>query len=174
MRHPHPGLFTVGVGTWNEQQIPHPPKRAGSPGKAAWFGITTLRNGQTYSARRLLDADGRDAIVPGVAGFLPDAISAKIGDVVLDALAGAVEVAVVENSGAGAAEYADGRNLVSIVSERLALFSATQAEEAAAKIAVFVEAGAAGFPPSAMPIAAGRPGVARVGIPPDAVAIRRS
>jgi hypothetical protein len=56
----------------------------------------------------------------------------------------AAKVSIVVNGDAGASKRADRRNLVSVSSQLLALFSATHAEKAAPELTVLVKAGSAG------------------------------
>lgn len=103
-----------------------------------------------------------------MAGLLANAILAQVRNVLVEGVARAAEVAVVEDKHTSTAESADRRNIVAVAAQGFAFFTATNAEEAAAEIAVFVEASTARIPPSAMPVTARRPGSVGFGIPPAA------
>src|SRR6185295_8107128 len=91
-------------------------------------------------AFRLLDAHGRNAVVPGVVAV--EVPLAEVGNVASGFATASAEVAVVKNADAGPPEDADGGNVVAEAPQFFAGFSAAQAEEVTAEVAIAIETGA--------------------------------
>src|SRR5262245_34344159 len=101
---------------------------------------------------KLLNAYGRNAVVPGMAALIGPA--AQICYVTTGLGLATSEVAVVKDDNAGASKYTDGRDVVTQAAQGFAGFATAQTEEAAAKVAVPIEAGSAAAPVAAMRVTA--------------------
>jgi hypothetical protein len=122
----------------------------------------------------LVHSDGRDAVIPGVAGLLSYSPIAEVNDILAGGGARTSEVAIIVDGNPGVAKYADGGDSVAIASKRFAALTAAKAEKRPAEPVLRIEASAAPFPSSAVPITARWPGRTRLGIPPTAFRVTRT
>jgi hypothetical protein len=93
---------------------------------------------------------------------------AEVDDILACGGACTAEVAIIVDGNTGVAKYADGGDSVAIASQRFASLTAAKAEKRPAEPALRIEASAAPFPSSAMPVTARWPGLIGLGIPPTA------
>jgi len=114
-------------------------------------------------------AEGRDAVIPGVAGLLSYAPLTEVDNVIAGCGARTAEVAVVIYGNTGVAKYADGGDSVAVASQGFAALTSAEAEERTAESILGIEAGSAPFPSSAMPATARWPLSTWFGIPPTAL-----
>jgi len=117
----------------------------------------------------LVHADGRDAVIPGVAGLLSYSPIAEVNHILTSGATCTPEIAIVIDGNTGVAKYADGGDFVAIASQRFAALTAAKAEKRPAEPALRIEASTAPFPSSAMPVIAWWPGSIGFGIPPTAL-----
>jgi hypothetical protein len=103
-----------------------------------------------------------------VAGLLSYSPIAEVDNILACCGARTAEVAIIVDGNTGVAKYADGGDSVAIASQRFAALTAAKAEKRPAEPALRIEASAAPFPSSAVPITARWPGRIRLGIPPTA------
>jgi hypothetical protein len=117
----------------------------------------------------LVHADGRNAVIPGVAALLSYSPIAEVNDILAGGGARTSEVAIVIDGNTCVAKYADGGDSVAIASQRFAALTAAKAEKRPAEPILRIEASTAPFPSSAMPVVAWWPGSIGFGIPPTAL-----
>ena len=115
-----------------------------------------------------MHAEGRDAVIPGVAGLLFYSPLTEVDNIIAGCGARTAEVAVVIYGNTGVAKYADGGDSVAVASQGFAALTSAEAEERTAESIVGIEAGSAPFPSSAMPATARWPLCIGFGIPPTA------
>lgn len=120
--------------------------------------------------RNSLDLQRGDAIVPRVRRSGGHAPLPQVGDVAGGAVLAVPIVAVVEDCNARACKDTNRRDAATVTPQRRATLSASHAEVIARKVVPLVEAGSAVTPVSAIPVAAGRPGIARTGVHPAGAA----
>jgi len=115
-----------------------------------------------------LDAHRGDTVVPGVPAT--ETPLAEVGNIAAGSATASTEVAIVVDGDARSPKDPDGGDIVTHATKFFADFAATQAEEAAAEVAIAIEASASAAPIAAMPFTARRPIAAGFGIPPTATA----
>lgn len=99
-------------------------------------------------------------------GFLSYSPVAQVRSIAIQIGICSAEIAIVVHRNTSVAEHPDRGDFVSVVTQGFALFTAAQAKEAATEARIFVEARAAPFPATAVPVAARWPGGTGLWVPP--------